>query len=180
MILGAVLAGGASSRFGSDKALAEIDGERLIDRTVAALGRQCEAVVVCGRTWPGVQTVADRPSAGLGPLGGLAGALALAKTGGYAAVLTAPCDVPDLPDDLLARLAPAPAYLIECPVIGLWPAALAEVLDRHLADGGRRSMRAWAEVAGARGVTLDHPMTNINRPEDLATYRAQAAASVRT
>ena len=52
MILGAVIAGGRSTRFGSDKALALIGGERLIDRTIAALDPQVDRLVVCGRKWP--------------------------------------------------------------------------------------------------------------------------------
>src|SRR5687768_5356431 len=49
MILGAVLAGGQSSRFGSDKALAELDGRTLIARAVDALAGWCEYVVAVGR-----------------------------------------------------------------------------------------------------------------------------------
>ena len=49
MILGAVLAGGQSSRFGSDKALAELGGATLLERAVDALSAWCEKVVVVGR-----------------------------------------------------------------------------------------------------------------------------------
>jgi molybdopterin-guanine dinucleotide biosynthesis protein A len=49
-VSGIVLAGGRSSRFGSDKLVARIDGERLLDRAVAALsslsGLVTEIVVV--------------------------------------------------------------------------------------------------------------------------------------
>ena len=54
MILGAVLAGGLSTRFGSDKALAELDGHTLIARAVDALSGWCEYVVVVGRDAWGV------------------------------------------------------------------------------------------------------------------------------
>ena len=49
MILGCVLAGGQSQRFGSDKALAELAGRSLLARAVDALWGWCEAVVVVGR-----------------------------------------------------------------------------------------------------------------------------------
>ena len=49
MILGAVLAGGQSTRFGSDKALAELDGSTLLTRAVDLLAGWCEHVVVVGR-----------------------------------------------------------------------------------------------------------------------------------
>jgi molybdenum cofactor guanylyltransferase len=48
-ILGVVLAGGQSTRFGSDKALAEYQGHTLIARAVDALSGWCEYVVVVGR-----------------------------------------------------------------------------------------------------------------------------------
>jgi len=49
MILGAVLAGGQSSRFGSDKALAALGGRTLLERAVASLETHCDGVIVVGR-----------------------------------------------------------------------------------------------------------------------------------
>ncbi|MEY4238751.1 MAG: hypothetical protein RL339_1352, partial [Pseudomonadota bacterium] len=48
MSLGCVLAGGQSSRFGSDKALAELHGRTLLARAVDTLSGWCEHVVVVG------------------------------------------------------------------------------------------------------------------------------------
>ena len=48
-LLGAVLAGGRSERFGSDKALARLGGRTLLEQAVEALGAQCDAVIVVGR-----------------------------------------------------------------------------------------------------------------------------------
>ncbi len=58
-LLGAVLAGGQSRRFGSDKALALLDGRPLIAHVIAALAAQTEAVIVCGKEWG--DWVPDRP-----------------------------------------------------------------------------------------------------------------------
>jgi molybdopterin-guanine dinucleotide biosynthesis protein A len=101
-VLGAILAGGEARRFGSDKALAMLDGVTLIDRVRAALTPQVAAVVVCGR----VGGIADRP-AGIGPLGGIAAAIWQARERGMDGAVTVPCDAPGLPDDLVARLAAA-------------------------------------------------------------------------
>lgn len=168
MILGAVLAGGASRRFGSDKALALYRGRPLIDHAIARLGEGADAIVVCGGERPGYAAVPDAPASGLGPLGGLCGALRYARANGFAAVLTMPCDTPDLPIDLLRTLVAAgrPAYLVDLPVAGYWPIALYDALLDQLA-GENRSMRAWAERCGAKRIDSAQ-VANINRPEDLA------------
>jgi len=167
-ILGCVLAGGESRRFGSDKALAMLDGVTLLDRAVAWLGRHCEAVLVAGRSKAPVPCVADWPDAGLGPLGGLAGALLHARDGGYRAILTIGVDSIGLPEDLPALLQPAPACLAAQPVVGLWPVSTLDVLEAILTGNERRSMLHFADRTGARLVELDVPPANINTPDDLA------------
>src|SRR3546814_5020197 len=71
LTLGAVLAGGRSSRFGSDKALAMLGGRTLLDHAQAALRPHCDALIVVGRG----EGLADWPQPDMGPLGGVAGAL---------------------------------------------------------------------------------------------------------
>jgi molybdopterin-guanine dinucleotide biosynthesis protein A len=163
-VFGAILAGGRSSRFGSDKALALLDGRPLIDWTREALVEQVDGVVICGRDGG----LADRPLGRLGPLAGLNAALHAGRDEGFDAVLSVPCDAPMLPADLLYRLRAggAPAYLAAMPVIGLWPCALAGELDLHL-RGDDRSMRGWARRIGAAPVTLDTGIANVNEIGDL-------------
>ena len=110
-MLGAVLAGGQSSRFGSDKALAILHGRPLIDQAIAALACQCDAVVVVGRDSAPVQALPDWPAPGMGPLGGLAAALRHAAAHGFAQVLACAVDSVGLTDTLAAELGPAPAYV---------------------------------------------------------------------
>ncbi len=171
-LLGAILAGGQSRRCGSDKAAALVDGTRLIDRVAASLAEQCETVVVCGRNEPAWKCLVDRPASGLGPLVGLNAALAHGAGQGFDAVLASGCDIPDLPPDLLLRLGGEGAAIVESqPVVGLWPVALAPVLDRFLADGGP-SLYRFADHARARRVAFDPPLGNVNTPEDLRRWYA--------
>lgn len=165
MILGAVLAGGRSSRFGSDKARALWRGVPLVEHVRARLATVARTVVVCGGHGA---IVADRPAPGLGPLGGLAGALHHAAAHGFTRVIVAPCDAPLLDDRLLAALAnvQGDALLAAVPVVGSWRALYADRLERHLAGGGDRSMRAWATLVGATPLDLPAP-PNINRRADL-------------
>lgn len=167
-LLGAVLAGGQSRRFGSDKALAMLGGKALIEHAIAALSAQTDAVIVCGREW--ANWVADRPEPHLGPLGGINAALHYAAERGFDAVLTAPCDAPLLPANLAERLAATgvPAFVEDMPVIGLWPAVLAASLDAHLAQSADRSVRGWARQVGARPHALDKSIPNVNSLADLS------------
>ena len=168
MILGVVLAGGQSSRFGSDKALAELAGHTLLVRAVDLLSGWCEHVVVAGRETAPAPTLPDWPHPHMGPLGGIAAALHHAADEGYTAVLSIGVDAPDLPDDLRDLLAPAPAYLAQQPVIGLWPVSALAALEDILEGTGKHSMRAFAEAIGARAVNLSEEPANINTPVDLA------------
>ena len=168
MILGAVLAGGKSSRFGSDKALAELGGESLLIRAVDMLSGWCEKVVVVGREQAPAPCLPDRPRAGMGPLGGIAAALYDARDEGYDLVLTCGVDSVDLPEDLPALLAPAPAYLADQPVVGLWPVSALRPLETILHGDGKHSMRQFAQAITARAVELGRATLNINTPADLA------------
>lgn len=163
-VLGAVLAGGRSSRFGSDKAAALYGGQPLLEHARAALAKQCAAVIVVG----GDSGLPDWPRPDCGPLGGIGGALQYAADNGFDAVLTCGVDSLALPDDLLARLSPVPAYVAGQPVIGLWPVASAPALEGLLLSDRTHSMRAFAELIGARAVDLEAAPANINTPADLA------------
>ena len=169
MLLGAVLAGGRSRRFGSDKAMARLGKAPLIDHVIAALRPQTASIVVCGRDVPGRTSLADRPRAGLGPLGGLAAALDYARRNGFAVVLSAPCDTPGLPTDLASTLLRhgQPTYIASTPVVGVWPSTLADLIDQHLSVSTDLSMRGWARLVGACRVDIGE-LANINTVDDLA------------
>lgn len=168
MILGVVLAGGQSTRFGSDKALAALEGRTLMDRAVAGLSDCCDSVVIAGRAEGPVRTVSDWPHKGMGPLAGIAAGLRLAQAEGYASVLTCGVDSLSLPGNLAELLSLPPAYIDSQPVIGHWPVSAAPVIQAILQGDGRHSMRAFASAIGARAVKPEAEPANINTPADLA------------
>ena len=166
-ILAAILAGGQSRRFGSDKALATVDGKTMLDHVADALTPQVDAIVVVGRSSPGMNCVADVPRTGLGPLGGLAGALVYARDHGFDAVLSSGCDLIGLPDDLVLRLTPGPAIVGDLPLVGLWPILVVESLVKFININDKKSVYGFAEYIDARRITLPKPILNANHPDDL-------------
>ncbi|HEY7294732.1 MAG TPA: molybdenum cofactor guanylyltransferase [Dehalococcoidia bacterium] len=104
-VAAAVLAGGRSSRFGRDKALLEIGGETLLQRTVATLQAAVGDVLIVGpperaEQAPGFAVVQDELP-GIGPLGGIYTALR-ARPG--RSVVTVAVDMPFLNAALLRHL----------------------------------------------------------------------------
>lgn len=174
MILGCVLAGGLSSRFGSDKALAELGGRTLLTRAVDRLSGWCDHVIIAGRANGPAPCVPDWPRAGMGPIGGIAAALRFAQDENYASVLTCGVDSLGLPDDLLRILSPAPACLETQPVVGHWLNEAASIAEAILQSEGRHSMQAFARAADARVVKSSAAPANINTPADLAAFEEAA------
>lgn len=168
MILGVVLAGGQSTRFGSDKALAELGGHTLLARAVDTLSGWCEYVVVAGRETAPAPTIPDWPHPQMGPLGGIAAGLRLARDEGYESVLTLGVDSLGLPENLPDLLSPGPAYLESQPVVGLWPAGTVHTIETLLLAEGKHSMLAFAEALRATAVKISAKPANINTPADLA------------
>jgi molybdopterin-guanine dinucleotide biosynthesis protein A len=175
-LLGVVLAGGQARRFGGDKALATLAGIPLLDHGAQALRPVTDEIAIVGRDSPNYVSIADWPAAGLGPLGGLCGALRHARARDFDAVLSLPCDTPSLPAGLLADLAGrgVASFVANTPVIGLWPCALADTLSDYLDRGGNRAVRAWAEEIGAEALDGWPPIANVNRPDDLAVLRGMS------
>src|ERR1700754_289360 len=98
MVIGLILAGGLSSRMGEDKALMEIDGLSMLDRTARVLRRMDAELVVVSGSRPG--GIPDRwPEAG--PVGGMASAAEVLPD---ADLLVVPVDMPRLGHAVLAPL----------------------------------------------------------------------------
>lgn len=171
-LLGALIAGGQSRRFGSDKALALVEGRPLLAHVIDALEPQVEDMVICGRAWPGLQSLPDRPKADQGPLGGLCAALHHAQEHGYDAVLTAGCDTLPVPERLAGLLDYQPGVIEDQPLFGFWFASMVRVLDSYLTDQPRRDMRGWIDHSGALEVETGIAFSNVNTLEDYAQFIA--------
>jgi len=188
VICGLILAGGRSSRFGSEKAVAPHLGRPLIAPVRDALA-PCAAVAVSARdesgaaAWAAVQgldVLPDPPGAPDGPLSGLREGLRWARRRGAPLLATAPCDAPRLPPDLVPRLAAAlppgaGGAMAETadglqPLVALWrvgPALAA--LERLMQGGAHPPVRDLLAAVGGVRVRFEPAwlFANVNTPEDL-------------
>ncbi len=106
MILGAVLAGGSSSRMGADKALVEVAGRPMVEWVSAVLGDVADRVVIAGRSdsMLGLDALTDPVQGPVGPLAGVAAALIEAAATGVDVVMVVAVDQPFVRRDTLAHL----------------------------------------------------------------------------
>lgn len=186
-ITGLVLAGGRGSRLGGvDKGLLQHRGEPLAMHALRRLQPQVACTMISANrnraayaamgvpVWP--DAAADHP----GPLAGLLAGLEHCRTGLLA---TVPCDCPDFPTDLVARLAAAlqaeraeiaVAATVEAgvlrrqPVFCLLQATLRDSLAGFL-QGPDRQVARWLSQHRLATVVFDDAAAffNTNTPEDL-------------
>ncbi len=173
-ILGAILAGGRSRRFGRDKAAELVDGKAMLDHVIDALSPQVAEISVCGRDWKGITRIEDRPSRDLGPLGGLNGALAYAIEHDFEAIVSAPVDVLPLPVDLVACLAgDGPAVFEEQHLLGYWPVSCAARLAAYLAATDDVAFHRWIDHMKVRKVGEQLRLFNLNTQADLDAFKTR-------
>lgn len=190
-----VLAGGQSRRFGANKALAVLNGRRLIDIVTDRLARQTEGAIAINTSARDIQLAVDLEivpdclSDGLGPLAGIHAAMRWAHDNGFGQVITTPVDTPIIPANFVSELlrsgAPSVAKSADRihAVHGLWPVALRHDLAKCI-DDGMRAAQAWSEEARAAHCAFApnddvDPFFNVNTQDDLRTLSDAQAASPR-
>ncbi|MDD6378542.1 MAG: molybdenum cofactor guanylyltransferase [Prevotella sp.] len=187
---GAVLAGGRSSRFGSNKALFAPDGETLINKAVDMLRPLVKEVVVSAShanagayAFLGLDIVEDQHS-DCGPLGGLEALLDRCSTR-WLLILT--CDMPCVDSDMLRtmidhvkqsggsfenrNLPQAIAWRRSDGSVSPFPLLIekdALSVLRSRMNSGRRSMKGLLGALNTYYIIVpsDRLLSNINRPED--------------
>lgn len=199
-ILGVILAGGASRRFGADKRAALLGGKPLLERVIARARLQVDTILLnAPAELAGISDVErlPDPAPGEGPLAGILAGLKKGEECGYNLVASFACDTPFFPRDTVARLAdalyvPGTDFAVaHCGttvhrIFALWPIASRSKMETAFAAGARSMQSiedwltpAWAEFPSEGGPDGD-PFFNINTPGDLATAeRWLAGQSVR-
>jgi molybdenum cofactor guanylyltransferase len=180
-----ILAGGASSRMGTDKSLMDIDGVPLIQRLIAQLqGRFREVLISADNPAPyrgtGLRVIGD-DLPGQGPLAGIAAALDKART---PTVFVVACDVPDIDQRFLRRLL-AEARRADCaaprradgkwePLFSAWSRSALPAVRAALAEGKRKIDAVFPRVRTTAVDLVDGAwLRNLNTPRDVADYLAR-------
>lgn len=169
-VTGVLLVGGASSRFGSPKALARIGEETFAERAWQRLA-WCDERLAFGKVADGLPLpfpVHDDASDVRAPLAGLVAGLKAARCD---LVVAVPVDVPAITDGVLRLLASACVEDAAVPQIGPLPGAYRRsslpVLARRL-HAGDLALRAAVDELDARIVEIDpNLLVNVNRLEDM-------------
>jgi molybdenum cofactor guanylyltransferase len=172
-ISGLIIAGGRSTRFGSDKRALRLwgsEGPTLLEHTIALLAPLCDEVIVVlndPERWPdlAVRTVADAyPAAG--PLAGMYAGLCAARS---AAALVVAADMPLLNPALLKALIDYAAVydaLVPQSINGLEPlhAIYRQTCTTHLKtylDQGGRAIHTFL-----RTINMQHPPSTMLEQHD--------------
>lgn len=196
-LAGAVLAGGAGSRLGRDKALVELGGRTLVERAIAALdeagagpvavvGGDADALARLGLTvvadgWPG-----------RGPLGGVLTAFGWSPAPLVAIVA---CDLPFVDGEVIHRLAgeltqgepgggPDAAVArtdrLE-PMCAVWRIERCEATLLAAFTAGERAVHRAIAGLTVREVEIEpDQLLNVNTPAELALAQARSAAGGRS
>ena len=184
-----VLAGGRSSRMGTEKAALVLEGRSMLQRAVDAVAQVAGEVVLVGapgRPLPEVTTTAplrrvDDAVEGEGPLAGIAAGLAAIVA---PVAIVVGCDMPwlqpQLLEVLLARVEAGARLVV--PLHGgrpeglcsAWRADALPIVCAHLEAGDRRVMAVASDLAAVRLSPADYAhadpeglsFRNLNTPED--------------
>jgi molybdopterin-guanine dinucleotide biosynthesis protein A len=185
-----ILAGGRATRLGgADKALLTYAGRSLLERTLAALSADDDAMRLLSHRDAqgaalalahGMRGVGDLRDGQPGPLAGLEALLAASRTPW---LLTAPVDLRDIPQGLGARLRArvsvlppdAPRVTVVAdddglqPLVALWPVAASLAAVRAALDAHRLAVRDLLTTLPHDLLDIrPHRLGNLNTPGDFA------------
>ena len=187
-ILGVVLAGGKSQRFGQDKSQVKLQNKLLIDYILKEIVDEFEETLIIANEpikfmqSENISVTKDFKS-GLGPLGGVLTAMKWIKKNDkkYQWISTFPSDTPFFTKKELKyfykkiRINESKLFFIKSKetrhnIFGLWSLELMDQLEADIMRGERK-VEVWANSIGVNTVNIDYkipdPFFNINTKEDL-------------
>ena len=187
-ILGTVLAGGKSQRFGEDKSQVKLGDKLLIDYILSEILDEFNEVLVVSNNLINfkesekISLIKDFKK-DLGPLGGVLTAMKWVKDNNkdYQWISTFPVDTPFFKNQILKdflnkiNIDEGKLFFIKSNntrhnIFGLWSIDLMDKLEEDL-DKGERKVEVWANSIGVKNINMKFenkdPFFNINTKEDL-------------
>jgi molybdopterin-guanine dinucleotide biosynthesis protein A len=169
-LTGVLLVGGASTRFGSPKALARVGGETLAERAWRVLGEACSERIAVGKHADGLELPFELLDDGNDVRAPIAGVVAGLRAATHDVAVVIPVDMPGLTVDALLQLADA-CHDVAAPPTGPLPAAYRQTalpaLERALA-AGELSLRDAIRDLDVMTVDLDASvLLNVNTQDDV-------------
>ena len=187
-ILGTVLAGGKSQRFGEDKSQVKLGDKLLIDYILSEIIDEFNEVLVVSNNLINfkesekISLIKDFKK-DLGPLGGVLTAMKWVKDNNkdYQWISTFPVDTPFFKNQILKdflnkiNMEEGKLFFIKSNntrhnIFGLWSIDLMDKLEEDL-DKGERKVEVWANSIGVKNINMKFenkdPFFNINTKEDL-------------
>jgi molybdopterin-guanine dinucleotide biosynthesis protein A len=187
-ILGVVLAGGKSLRFGEDKSQVKLNDKSLIDHILSEILTEFKELLIVSNNSiefnksENISVISDFKN-NLGPLGGVLTAMKWIKDNNkdYQWISTFPTDTPFFKNQILKdfhdkiNLKNGKLFFIKSNntrhnIFGLWSIDLADKLEKDLENGDRK-VEDWANKVGVNIIDMqfekNDPFFNINTKEDL-------------
>lgn len=167
-LTGVLLVGGASRRFGSPKALIELDGETLHERGCRVLAAACDEVLVVGKANELPFDLLDDGAVVRAPIAGVVAGLRAAS---HDVAVFLPVDCPRVTPELLHRLGEAcrdAAVPQTGPLPGAWAKSALPLLEQRLAKGLLALYRTYAELDVVEVQVDPALVADVDTPNDLA------------
>ena len=188
-ILGIILAGGKSSRFGEDKSTAKLGNKTLLDHTVSKIENEFNEILVISNNKDfnfknnKIHILGDCIEGQLGPLVGILTAMKWVTKNKkkYKWIASFPCDTPffdiKLISELKIKVKETSKKLIflnsnkkRHNIFGLWSLDLIEILEKDLKNSIRK-VELWADKIGYENININEEkfdrFLNINTKKDL-------------
>ena len=188
-ILGIILAGGKSSRFGEDKSIAKLGDKTLLDHTINKIEKVFTEILVISNNKEfnfknnKIHVVEDCIEGQLGPLIGILTAMkwVIINKKNYKWIASFPCDTPffdiKLISELKIKVKETSKKLIflnsnkkRHNIFGLWSMDLIEILEKDIKNSFRK-VELWADKIGYENININEEkfdrFLNINTKKDL-------------
>ena len=189
-ILGVILAGGKSSRFGSNKADAHLGDKTLLEHTISKVEKNFLEVLIVSNNESikinkkNVFLVKDFIKGQLGPLIGILSAMKWIEQYNkkYKWIATFPCDTPFIDDSIIGKLKNCSLsndHLLfflnsrkkRHNIFGLWSLKLIDILEEDIRSNNFRKVELWADKIGVQKIEVNtegfDKFLNINTLGDL-------------